>query len=108
MQAADTVVPLQELQEDRVNEKVDVFSFGVVMWEIWTWAEMPYPGLGLPEIFAVITLLASLAVLQATHDTLFVQVSVCRITQQRRQGVCSAVILSFAECEHVLNVEINA
>lgn len=44
---------LQELQEDRVNEKVDVFSFGVCMWEIWTWAEMPYPGLGLPEIFAV-------------------------------------------------------
>ena len=44
---------LQELQEDRVNEKVDVFSFGVVMWEIWTWAEQPYPGLGLPEIFAV-------------------------------------------------------
>ncbi|DBA94196.1 hypothetical protein WJX77_007431 [Trebouxia sp. C0004] len=41
-----------ELQEDRVNEKVDVFSFGVVMWEIWTWAEQPYPGLGLPEIFS--------------------------------------------------------
>lgn len=36
-----------------MNEKVDVFSFGVVMWEIWTWAEQPYPGLGLPEIFAV-------------------------------------------------------
>jgi len=44
---------MQELQEDRVNEKVDVFSFGVVMWEIWTWAEQPYPGLGLPEIFSV-------------------------------------------------------
>ena len=52
----------QELQEDRVNEKVDVFSFGVVMWEIWTWAEQPYPGLGLPEIFSV-SLLCWLAIL---------------------------------------------
>ena len=51
---------LQELQEDRVNEKVDVFSFGVVMWEIWTWAEQPYPGLGLPEIFSVSLLRTSL------------------------------------------------
>ena len=51
--ALTRALPLQELQEDRVNEKVDVFSFGVVMWEIWTWAEQPYPGLGLPEIFAV-------------------------------------------------------
>ena len=53
MNALTRALLLQELQEDRVNEKVDVFSFGVVMWEIWTWAEQPYPGLGLPEIFAV-------------------------------------------------------
>lgn len=51
---------MQELQEDRVNEKVDVFSFGVVMWEIWTWAEQPYPGLGLPEIFSVSDLFSTL------------------------------------------------
>lgn len=38
--------------EDRVTEKVDVFSFGVCMWEIWTLGEQPYPGMSLPEIFA--------------------------------------------------------
>ncbi|KAK9804337.1 hypothetical protein WJX72_008076 [[Myrmecia] bisecta] len=39
-------------QEDRVTEKVDVFSFAVCMWEIWTLGEQPYPGMSLPEIFA--------------------------------------------------------
>ncbi len=64
---------MQELQEDRVNEKVDVFSFGVVMWEIWTWAEQPYPGLGLPEIFSVRDLfftLLSLLPIQKQHPNL--------------------------------------
>ncbi|WIA10613.1 hypothetical protein OEZ85_010795 [Tetradesmus obliquus] len=38
--------------EDRVTEKVDVFSFGVVLWEIWTLGDQPYPNLSLQEIFA--------------------------------------------------------
>ena len=45
--------PVQMQQEDRVTEKVDAFSFGVCMWEIWTLGEQPYPGMSLPEIFAV-------------------------------------------------------
>lgn len=32
--------------------QVDVFSFGVVLWEIWTLGEQPYPTLSLHEIFA--------------------------------------------------------
>jgi hypothetical protein len=32
--------------------QVDVFSFGVVLWEIWTLGEQPYPNLSLQEIFA--------------------------------------------------------
>ncbi len=40
------------LQEDRVTEKVDVFSFGMCMWEIWTLGSQPYPGLPLHEVFA--------------------------------------------------------
>ena len=29
-----------------------MFSFGVVLWEIWTLGEQPYPNLSLQEIFA--------------------------------------------------------
>lgn len=32
--------------------QVDVFSFGICMWEIWTLGEQPYPNLSLQEIFA--------------------------------------------------------
>jgi hypothetical protein len=32
--------------------QVDVFSFGVVLWEVWTLGEQPYPNLSLQEIFA--------------------------------------------------------
>ena len=42
---------LQE-EPDRVTNKVDVFSFAVVMWEIWTLGAVPYPGLTMPAIFA--------------------------------------------------------
>ncbi|KAK9867004.1 hypothetical protein WJX84_008904 [Apatococcus fuscideae] len=38
--------------EDRVTEKVDIFSFGMCMWEIWTLGDQPYPGLPLHEVFA--------------------------------------------------------
>eukprot|EP00877_Chromochloris_zofingiensis_P012267 jgi/Chrzof1/7294/Cz02g18050.t1 len=38
--------------EDRVTEKVDVFSYGIVLWEIWTLGEQPYPTKSLQEIFA--------------------------------------------------------
>lgn len=31
---------------------MDIFSFGVVLWEIWTLGEQPYPNLSLQEIFA--------------------------------------------------------
>ncbi|GBF93918.1 hypothetical protein Rsub_06167 [Raphidocelis subcapitata] len=34
------------------EDRVDVFSFGVCMWEIWTLGEQPYPNLSLQEIFA--------------------------------------------------------
>lgn len=29
-----------------------MFSYGVVLWEIWTLGEQPYPNLSLQEIFA--------------------------------------------------------
>ncbi len=32
--------------------QVDVFSYGICMWEIWTLGEQPYPNLSLQEIFA--------------------------------------------------------
>lgn len=32
--------------------QVDVFSFGVMLWEIWTLGDQPYPNLSLQEIFA--------------------------------------------------------
>ena len=35
-----------------MTDKVDVFSFAVVMWEIWTLGATPYPGLTLPAIFS--------------------------------------------------------
>ncbi|KAG2487029.1 hypothetical protein HYH03_014275 [Edaphochlamys debaryana] len=41
-----------ELADDRVNEKVDVFSFGIVLWEIWCLGEQPYNSISLADIFA--------------------------------------------------------
>jgi len=38
-------------QADRVTEKIDVYSFGVLMWEIWTWGAQPYDGLQVAEVF---------------------------------------------------------
>jgi hypothetical protein len=35
-----------------VRKQVDVFSFGIVLWEIWTLGEQPYPNKSLQEIFA--------------------------------------------------------
>ncbi|GFR48700.1 hypothetical protein Agub_g10656, partial [Astrephomene gubernaculifera] len=43
---------VMEAVDDRVNEKVDVFSFGIVLWEIWRCGEQPYAELGLADIFA--------------------------------------------------------
>ena len=43
---------MQGPPDDRVTEKVDVFSFGVCMWEIWMFGEQIYPGLSLPTIFS--------------------------------------------------------
>jgi len=37
--------------DDRVNEKVDVFSYGIVLWEIWRLGEQPYGDIAVNEIF---------------------------------------------------------
>ena len=42
---------LQGRLEDRVTEKVDVYSFGVCLWEIWMLGEQIHPDLSLPDIF---------------------------------------------------------
>ena len=38
-------------QADKVTEKVDIYSFGVVLWEIWTGGGTPYKELDLGQIF---------------------------------------------------------
>ncbi|KAK3243492.1 hypothetical protein CYMTET_46860 [Cymbomonas tetramitiformis] len=42
---------LEPGDDNRVNEKVDVFSFGVVLWEVWTLGDVPYQGLSMSKIF---------------------------------------------------------
>eukprot|EP00803_Ostreobium_quekettii_P004491 evm.model.scf_111.7 EVM.evm.TU.scf_111.7 scf_111:140949-143739(+) len=37
---------------DRVNEKVDVYSMGITMWEIWTMGQRVYPDLSHTEMFS--------------------------------------------------------
>ncbi len=42
---------MQGRLEDQVTEKVDVYSFGVCLWEIWMLGEQIHPDLSLPDIF---------------------------------------------------------
>lgn len=42
---------MQGRLEDQVTEKVDVYSFGVCLWEIWMLGEHVHPDLSLPDIF---------------------------------------------------------
>ncbi|GMH40847.1 hypothetical protein BSKO_08751 [Bryopsis sp. KO-2023] len=35
---------------DKVNEKVDVYSYAIVLWEIWTLGEDPYQGLSTADV----------------------------------------------------------
>ena len=42
--------PKDEHGDGGVTEKVDVFSFGVTMWEIWTLGETPYSGVPIPKV----------------------------------------------------------
>jgi len=43
--------PVEAQEGPMVTEKVDVFSFGVVMWEIWQLGETPYNHLNMSQIF---------------------------------------------------------
>ena len=49
--ALDPAWLMQGRLEDQVTEKVDVYSFGVCLWEIWTLGEQVHPELSLPDIF---------------------------------------------------------
>jgi serine/threonine protein kinase len=43
-----------ELYEEKYNEKVDVYSFGIVMWELWTSRE-PYDGMNYHALLHAMT-----------------------------------------------------
>ena len=42
---------MQGRLEDQVTEKVDIYSFGVCLWEIWMLGEQIHSNLSLPDIF---------------------------------------------------------
>jgi hypothetical protein len=36
----------QAIRRRRFSEKSDVWAFGVLMWEMWSYAEIPFGGIG--------------------------------------------------------------
>ena len=42
----------EALEEQKFSEQSDVWSFGVLMWEIWSRADVPYKGMGNDKVWA--------------------------------------------------------
>ena len=73
---------VEALESHRLNEKTDAWSFGVLVYEIWTRAELPYVGWSNQKVWAEVEAGYRLPQPSGCSDDVFAEMSRCWASQQ--------------------------